>query len=426
MEKWRSIQLSKEEEEGVVVAEEEVCEEESFQRTLAGKLWTDSSFNVRAFKSTMISAWKLKNQVETQDLGKNLFLFKFATKRDLDSVLKNGPWSFDRALLVLNRISGEEQPADIHMHFASFWIRIYELPLKLRSEAMAKKIGGILGTFEEMDPREVCKNGRFLRIKVTLDLKAPLKRGTVVKFKEKILRVHFKYERLPSFCFVCGRIGHQMKDCEAVEDLSEEGFEELEEQDLSYGLWLRASPLPKMGEEQTKRDSSSGTCSRSLFNVSSGQSRCEAKTREMGDDQEVQQAKLTGERPKEIGGAVPEAKQKPEVNKEKIPEIEKVAESFGAVALSVEETGETSRLKNTQTTRKKWIRKKGVKKIQGTQSKNGTVEHSKRQLIDVMITEGPVEACGSGEKKRRQDSTMEDQKLLLPEVVLEDQHRLSQ
>src|SRR3954471_16744334 len=105
----------------------------------------------------------------------------------------------------------------------------------LRSEAMARKLGGILGKFEEMDMREANRNGRFLRIKVTLDLKLPLKRGTVVKFKEKNLRIHFKYERLPTFCFVCGRLGHQMKDCEAVEDLSEEGYEELEEQDLSYG-----------------------------------------------------------------------------------------------------------------------------------------------------------------------------------------------
>lgn len=106
----------------------------------------------------------------------------------------------------------------------------------LRSENMARKIGAIVGTFEEMDVRETCRNGRFLRIKATIDLKLPLKRGTIVKFKEKNLRMHFKYERMPTFCFVCGRIGHQLKDCEALEDLTEEGFEELEEQDLSYGI----------------------------------------------------------------------------------------------------------------------------------------------------------------------------------------------
>ncbi|XP_058774352.1 uncharacterized protein LOC131648628 [Vicia villosa] len=262
MENWKNIPLSKEEEEGVVVADDEVCGEEIFQRTLAGKLWTDSSFNTRAFTSTMISAWKLKNQVEKQELSKNLYLFRFATKRDLETVLKNGPWSFDRNLLVLARISGEKQLSALNMHYGSFLVRIYELPLMLRSEAMARKIGGIIGSFEEMDQKEAHRNRRFLRIKVTMDLQLPLKRGTVVKFKDKSLRVHFKYERLPSFCFVCGRIRHQLKDYEELGDLSEDGFEDIEEQDLSFGLWLRASPLPKVMEDQRK-ESSSGNCTRS-------------------------------------------------------------------------------------------------------------------------------------------------------------------
>lgn len=72
----------------------------------------------------------------------------------------------------------------------------------LRSKKMARKIGSIIGKFEEMDLKKrtrMHKNGRFLQIKVTMDLKDPLKRGTLVKFKDKNIRVHFKYERLPTF-----------------------------------------------------------------------------------------------------------------------------------------------------------------------------------------------------------------------------------
>ncbi|XP_058755655.1 uncharacterized protein LOC131628867 [Vicia villosa] len=288
MERWKDFELSKEEEEGITAEVDEACEDEVFQRTLAARLWTDSPFNTRAFTSTMLSAWRLRNPVEVQELSKNLFLFRFATKRDLEGVLKNGPWSFDRNLLVLARVSGEEQPSELNMHYGTFWVRVYELPLKLRSKAMAKNLGGIIGEYEEVDQKEAHRNGRFLRIKVKMDLKKQLKRGTVVHFKEKNLRVHFKYERLPTFCFVCGKIGHQMKDCEEVGDLSEEGFENLEEQDLSFGAWLRASPLPRTFEESKKKDSNSSSCSRSLFNLSSGQSRCEGKGKEKeGDEGEV-------------------------------------------------------------------------------------------------------------------------------------------
>lgn len=71
----------------------------------------------------------------------------------------------------------------------------------------------------------------------------------VVRFKDKSLRVHFKYEILSTFCFACGRIRHQLKDYEALGDLSEKGYEDLDEQDLSFRIWLTASLLPRSVEE---------------------------------------------------------------------------------------------------------------------------------------------------------------------------------
>ncbi|CAI8606586.1 unnamed protein product [Vicia faba] len=384
MERWKQIQLSKEEEEGIIVETDETSEEETFQRTLVGKLWTESTFNTRAFKSTMVNAWKLKNPVEIQDLSKNLFLFKFSTKRDMEYILRSDAWSFDKSLLVLARVSGEEQPFDLTMHFETFWVRIYELPLMLRPEAMAKKMRDILGSFEEMDMKDAHPIDRFLRIKVTIDLRNPLKRGTVVKFKEKSLRVHFKYERLPTFCFVCRRIGHQLKDYKALEDLNEEGFEDIEEQELSYG-----------------------------------QSRCETKEKEKeGErDQEVQQTKkkvILSEQRVVVsqdggGGNI---------------EVEKVAESLGAMDISLDKQNGSSNPGTIEVQKKKWTRKKGQsrkisKEIKGLGS-------SKIQLIDVMIVDRGIEDCGSGEKKRKQGSSLEAGDDKIPEVVFEIQHRLRQ
>ncbi|KAI5435962.1 hypothetical protein KIW84_022404 [Lathyrus oleraceus] len=81
------------------------------------------------------------------------------------------------------------------------------LPLMLRFEIVARKIGSILGTFEEMDLNEAHRNCHFLRIKVTIDLKSLFKK----------------------------RMDHQMKYGEALKDFNEEGFKELEEQNLSFG-----------------------------------------------------------------------------------------------------------------------------------------------------------------------------------------------
>ena len=120
--------------------------------------------------------------------------------------------------------------------------RIYDIPLKLRSESMTKKLGDVMGTFEEADPKESHRLGRFLRTKVTVDLTKPLKRGTIIRYNGKYLKIYFKYQRFPTFCFVWGRIGHQLRDCDEIEGKEGEGYDEIEERELPFGPWLRASP----------------------------------------------------------------------------------------------------------------------------------------------------------------------------------------
>lgn len=213
---------------------------------------------------------------------------------------------------------------------------------------MAMKLGSILGVFEEVDQREAQRNGRFLRIKMTLDLKKPLKRGTMVQFKEKNLRIHFKYEILLISCCVCGIIGHQMKDSDTIGDLNEQGFEELEERDLSYGAWLRASPLPRVQDEQRKKESNSSSCGRCLFNVSSGQSHCDSKGKEAKED-EVEQ----GKKKKTDAVAITETpKEKMVSSQGNVLEIEVVTESLSAVDISNTGNG-ADRSKNTLATKKK-------------------------------------------------------------------------
>lgn len=85
-----------------------------------------------------------------------------------------------------------------------------------------------------------------------------------------------------------------MEDCDAAGDVSEYGFEELEKQDLLYGLWLRASPLPKTLNEQKKKESNSSSCSKILFNIPSRQNRCDTKSKEKEGEGEVEQNKDTG------------------------------------------------------------------------------------------------------------------------------------
>lgn len=85
-------------------------------------------------------------------------------------------------------------------------------------------------------------------------------------------------------------------------DLSDEGFEDIEEQDLAFVAWLRASPLLRI-QEYVKKEASSSSCNKYLFNISSSQSRCEtigkSKEAEEGEveQQQVKTQIVSGEKP---------------------------------------------------------------------------------------------------------------------------------
>ncbi|TXG48912.1 hypothetical protein EZV62_024787 [Acer yangbiense] len=81
--------------------------------------------------------------------------------------------------------------------------------------------------------------GKFLKVKVQIDISKPLKRWLRLKLDkyDNIVMVGLKYERLPEFCYVCGRIGHASKDCSDDEAKSEA----LKSDFTKYGSWMRAS-----------------------------------------------------------------------------------------------------------------------------------------------------------------------------------------
>lgn len=386
------MELTKEEEEDGFEVDGVECGDEIFASSLVGKLWSTDPYNARIFKQVIVQAWRLKNPVEVQDLNKNLYLFRLSSKRDAETVMKNGPWSFDRNLLILKRISGDEQPSDLEMNTSDLWARVYDLPLKLRSNEIAKKLGDMLGKFVEVDSKESNRMGKFLRVKATIDLRKPLKRGTVIKYKGNNLCVYFKYERLPTFCFVCGKIGHQIKDCDDMEGKDDTNFDELEEKELPFGQWLRASPLPKVTGE-VKKETSTGSCSKTLFSETSNSKEA---TKEKGKEAEVEQivSPLVSKLPLEVGTDARGGEEQ--------EEVESVAESLNNVAISVPilgklDKGSHTKPKPIQKDTKKWSRKKGVKKVKATATL--ATELGKRQLIEVNIVEGDPWNCVEGNKE---------------------------
>ncbi|CAK8571739.1 unnamed protein product [Lathyrus sativus] len=108
-----------------------------------------------------------------------------------------------------------------------------------------------------------------------------------------------------------------------------------------------------------------------------------------------------------------------------IVDVETVTESLGAVVLSVGTTGQQDIHIHVGVQKCKWTRRENTKNMKLETSKIVKPKFTKRQLVDVMITEGPIEGCATGDKKRKQLVNEIEGHTKQSEVVLKDQHRLS-
>jgi 14-3-3 protein epsilon len=145
-----------------------------------------------------------------------LFLFHFGHVLDMEAVLKGGSWNFDNNMLIVERVQLGMQIESITLNHVNLWVQIHDLPMGLMTEKVGTRLANYIRGCVEYDKNNDTSFWRkYMRIRVRIDVRQPLKKNTKVKNKEgEWCLVNFKYERLGVFCFVCGIMGHTENKCE--------------------------------------------------------------------------------------------------------------------------------------------------------------------------------------------------------------------
>ncbi|KAF8379215.1 hypothetical protein HHK36_028645 [Tetracentron sinense] len=183
-----------------------------FVNSLVGCLLSDRPYSLAAAKSTIIHSWKPQEDVQVVELLANLLLFKFQKREDLLKVKRFEPWVFNNHLLLLRDWVPDLSPHEIIFDDTLFWIQLHGLPSERHTHQVGLDLGSEIGIVLEVDVHTGDgSKGKFIRIRVIVAMSL-LIRHQMLSFLMPLL-IKVCYERLPSFCYHCGILGHEFKYC---------------------------------------------------------------------------------------------------------------------------------------------------------------------------------------------------------------------
>lgn len=207
------------EDEGITLERSNVEQgPEELQLCLVGRFVTTRSIRTHIMKERLAEVWRPVKGISIREVTPGVFLFQFYHVMDMERIMKGGPWTFDNHLLVLGRMQLGVPLQQIPLFHTEFWVQAHNLPVGFMTEAVGRLLANYIGTFVDYDPaNNACVWREYMRLRVLIDVRQPLKKERKVRLAGgEWSIVKFRYEKLSTFCFVCGCIGHTEQFCEVL------------------------------------------------------------------------------------------------------------------------------------------------------------------------------------------------------------------
>ncbi|KAK5770421.1 hypothetical protein PVK06_046571 [Gossypium arboreum] len=111
------LSLEDEEEDAFTLPEELDKRPTGYKFCLVRCFLTASVVHFPAMKNILANIWHPLEGVQILNLGKRHFLFKFFNELDISQVITGAPWTFNKHLLIFQRIQENKDPMAVPLGF---------------------------------------------------------------------------------------------------------------------------------------------------------------------------------------------------------------------------------------------------------------------------------------------------------------------
>ena len=207
---WSELSLSNWEHTGFVLPKIH----KSGEYIIVAKFLTLRYLVMEAVVHTFQQQWRSVNGYKIWNLGDHMVLFVFDNILDVERIIENQPWSFDKHLVVLQTFEEFSKLKDLVFDKALFWVQVHAIPIHFISkkvvESIRETIWEVRRSLESTDDN----GGNFIQ-----------------------------YER-------CGHLKHDDKQCELW--IRSKSFLTIDKQ--QFGSYLKVAPYQTSGRRVIEND----------------------------------------------------------------------------------------------------------------------------------------------------------------------------
>ncbi|KAG2270101.1 hypothetical protein Bca52824_064656 [Brassica carinata] len=182
------------------------------ETSLMGRLLNPECQSMARMIDYMPTAWRVTGRVWGIALSRDRFQFIFQREEDLQTVLKDRPWSYNHWAMVLERWTAN--PPEDFLQSMMVWIRIRNIPANFFTTKTMYKLASEIGMVEEIayDPK-VSHTKDYIRALVSFRTENPLKASRNLTIPDKVITIEYEYEKIHKRCFHCLRMTHEKIRC---------------------------------------------------------------------------------------------------------------------------------------------------------------------------------------------------------------------